>query len=134
MKYKKNKLRLNETASAIQGFYFLVKFGLVLLYVLKVYRKKFSSILLRKNMFNSVLAFSFEKHISSQDFKDFSVENLKTTPSNFLNFFSEIYLSPIINYSGSIFTLYLTWGVFSLVCVVSIFFSFFHFSFFCVCD
>ena len=129
MKYKKNKLRLNETASAIQGFYFLVKFGLVLLYVLKVYRKKFSSILLRKNMFNSVLAFSFEKHISSQDFKDFSVENLKTTPSNFLNFFSEIYLSPIINYSGSIFTLYLTWGVFSLVCVVSIFFflSFFFF-------
>ena len=98
MKYKKNKLRLNETASAIQGFYFLVKLGLVLLYVLKVHHKKFSSILLRKNMFNSVLAFSFEKNISSQDFKDFSVENLETTASNFFSFFflRSIYLPLLI--------------------------------------
>ena len=34
MKYKKNKLKLNGTASAMQGFYFLVKFGLVLIYIL----------------------------------------------------------------------------------------------------
>ena len=54
MKYKKNKLlKLNEIASAIQGFYFLVKFGLVLIYKLKVYLKKSSSILLRNNMFNN---------------------------------------------------------------------------------
>ena len=60
MKYKKNKLlKLNEIASAIQGFYFLVKFGLVLVYKLKVYLKKSSSILLRNNMFNSLLAFLF---------------------------------------------------------------------------
>ena len=83
MKYKKNKLRLNEIASAIQGFYFLVKFGLVLIYRLKVYREKYSSILLRKNMLN----FSFEKHVPSQVFKGFSVENLETTPSNFISKF-----------------------------------------------
>ena len=58
MKYKKNKLRLTEIASAIQCFYFLVKFGLVLIYKLKVYRKKYSSILLRKNMFNFSCTFS----------------------------------------------------------------------------
>ena len=32
----------------MQGFYFLVKFGFVLIYILKVYRKKSSSILLTK--------------------------------------------------------------------------------------
>ena len=65
----------------IQGFYFFVKFGLVVIYILKFYRKKFSSILLRKNMFNSlVLHFAFEKHVPSQVLKDFSVENLETTP------------------------------------------------------
>ena len=118
-KYEKNKLRLNEIASAMQGFYFLVKFGLVLIYLLKVYCKKSSSILLRKNMFNWLL--SFEKHVPS-------------TPSIFLSkFSSEIYLSRIINYWGSIFTLYLTWGAFSLVCVLSVFFflSFFIGFFFC---
>ena len=45
----------------MQRFYFLVKFGLVLIYILKVYRKKSSWTLLRKNMFNSLLAFIFWK-------------------------------------------------------------------------
>ena len=54
MKYKKNKLRLNEIASAMQGFYFLVKFGLVLIYILMNYRKKSSSILLRKKYVESI--------------------------------------------------------------------------------
>ena len=99
MKYNKNKLRLNEIASAIQDFYFLVNFGLVLIYILKVYRKKSSSILLKKICSMHYLHFSFEKHVPSQVFKGFSVENLETTPSNFLSkFFFEIYLSPIINY------------------------------------
>ena len=60
--------------------------------------------------------------------KDFSVENLESTPSTFLSTFSsEIYLSRIINYWGIIFTLYLTWGAFILVCVLSasFFLSFF---------
>ena len=52
--------------------------------------------------------FSFEKHVISQVLKDFSVENLETTPSTFPSKFSyEIYLHGIINYWGSIFTLYL---------------------------
>ena len=94
MKYKKNKLRLNEIASEMHGFYFLVKFGLVLMYILKVYRKKSSSILLRKNIFNSsLLAFFFWKLCTfSKILKNFSVENLETTPSAFLSkFSSEIY-------------------------------------------
>ena len=54
------------------------------------------------------LHFSFEKHVISQVLKDFSVENLETTPSTFPSKFSyEIYLHGIINYWGSIFTLYL---------------------------
>ena len=79
------------------------------------------------------LHFSFEKHVvPSQDLKDFSVENLKTTASTFLSkFSSDINLSQIINYWGSIFTLYLTLGVFSLVCVLSIFFFLSFFFFFC---
>ena len=36
----------------MQAFYFSVKFGLVLIYILKIYREKSSSILLRKNIFN----------------------------------------------------------------------------------
>ena len=90
----------------MQGFYFFVKFGLVLIYILKVYRKKSSSILLRKIcLIHHYLHFSFEKYVPSQVLKDFSVENLETTPSTFLSkFSSEIYLSRIINYWGSIFT------------------------------
>ena len=47
---------------------------------LKVYREKSSSILLRKNCSIHYLHFSFEKHVPSQVWKDFSVENLETTP------------------------------------------------------
>ena len=60
--------------------YVLVKFGLVLVYILKIYCKKSSSILSTKNMFNSILVFFSEKHVPSQVLKDFSVENLETTP------------------------------------------------------
>ena len=67
----------------MQGFCFLVKSGLVLIYVLKVARKRSSSILLRKNMFNSLLALNMSNSVPSQVLKDFSVENLETT-RNFL--------------------------------------------------
>ena len=124
MKYKKNKLRLNEIASAIHGFYFLVKFFLVLIYTLKVYFKRSSSIWLRKKYSIYYLHFSFDNHVLSQFLKGFSVENLEITPSTFLSkIFCEICLSWI--------TLYWTWGAFSLVCVLSVFFfvlsSFFFF-------
>ena len=71
MKYKTSKLRLNE----MHDFYFYVKFGLVFIYILNAYRKKYSSILLRKNLFNS-LHFSFEKHVPFQVLKDFSISLL----------------------------------------------------------
>ena len=70
-------------------------------------------------------------YLPSQVMKDFSVENLETTPSTFLSkFSSDIYLSRINNYWGSIFTLYLTWETFSLVFVLPVFFSFLLSSFF----
>ena len=105
----------------------MVKFDLLLIYILKVYRKKFSLILLRKNMLNSFLPeFSFEKHVLSQVLKDFSVENLETTAYTFLSkFFCEIYLSQFIYHCRSNFTLYLVRGAISLVCVLSIFLPFF---------
>ena len=69
---------------------------------------------------------SFENHVPFQVLEDFSVENLETTPSTFLSkFSSKIHLSRIINYWGSIFTLYLTWGAFSLVCILPVFFFYF---------
>ena len=61
MEHKKKKSTLKEITSAIQGFYFFVKFCLAFVYILKSYRKKCSSIILRKNMFNSLLAFFFWK-------------------------------------------------------------------------
>ena len=131
MKCKKGKLRLNEIVSAMHGFYFLVKFCLVPIYISKVYFKWSSSILLIKKYSIHYLHFSFEKHALSQFLKDFSVENLETTPNTFISKFScEIYLSRIINYCGIIFTWYWTWGALSLVCVLSVFFflsSFFLF-------
>ena len=71
MKYKKNKLRLNEIFLGMRGFHFLVKFGLVLISILKVYSKKSSSILLRKYMFNSLLAFFFWKACTVSCFERF---------------------------------------------------------------
>ena len=108
----------------MQGFYFFVKFGLVLIYILKVYRKKSSSILLRKNMFNSLLAFCFWKACTFSSFERFLCWKSRN--------YSQIYLSRIINYWDSILTLYITWRAFSLVCFLSVFFflSFFFWFFF----
>ena len=105
----------------------MVKFDLLLIYILKVYRKKSSLILLRKNMLNSFLPeFSFEKHVLSQVLKDFSVENLETTACTFLSkFFCEIYLSQFIYHWGSNVILYLVRAAISLVCVLSVFLPFF---------
>ena len=105
MKYKKKKLMLNE----MQSFYLLFKFGLVLIYILKLYRKKSSLIFSRKNMFNSLLAFSsFKYHVPSQFLKDFSVENLDTTPALFSRNFllRSIYLELLI--IGVVFYIYHT--------------------------
>ena len=125
MKYKKDRLRLNEIASVILGFDFLVKFGLVLIYISKVFRKKSSSILLRKNMFNSSLFFLKACTFSSfQRFLCWKSRNYSQQFSLEIFFWD---LSSIIDYWGSIFTLYLTWGAFSLVCVVSVFFFFLSF-------
>ena len=71
MSYKKNKLRLNEIASAMDGFYFLVKFCLVLIYILKVYFKRSSSILLIKKILNSLLIFFFWKALTFSIFERF---------------------------------------------------------------
>ena len=93
----------------MQGFYFFVKFGLVLIYILKVYRKKSSSIVQCSIHY---LHFSFKKHVPSQILKDFSVENLETTPRS-------IYLE---------LTLYITRRAFSWFVFYPYFFSF-YFSF-----
>ena len=106
----------------IQDFYFFVKFGLVLIYILKVYRKKSSSILLRKNMFNSLLAFCFWKACTFSSFERFLCWKSRN--------YSQIYLSGTMNYWGSILTSYITWEAFSLVCVLSVFFFFLSFLFF----
>ena len=111
------KTRLNDIVLVMQGFYFFVKFGLVLIYILKVYRKKPSLILLGRNIFNSLLAFCFWKACTFSSFERFLCWKSRN--------YSQIYLSGIINYWGSILTLYITWGAFSLVCVLSVFFSFF---------
>ena len=95
-----------------------VEFRLVLISILKVYHKKSSLILLRKNMFNSLLAFCFWKACTFSSFERFLCWKSR-------NYF-QIYLSGIVNYWGSIFTLSITWGGFSLVCVPFVFFlSFF---------
>ena len=61
----------------MQGFYIFVKFGFVLIYILKVYRKKSSSTV---QCSIHCLHFSCEKHVPSHVLKDFSVENLETPP------------------------------------------------------
>ena len=108
----------------------MVKFGLVLMYILKVIVKNPLRFYWEKHIKFIPFRFSFEKYVPSQVLKDFSVEDPETTPSTFLSkFYSEIYLSRIINYWGSIFTLYLTSGAFNLVCVLSVFFFSFFLSF-----
>ena len=102
----KNKLKLNGR-------------GLVLIYILKVQRKKSFSILSRKNIFNSFLHFFFFCKAFSKFFKFSKISLLK----------KDFYLSLIINYWSSVFTLYLTQGAFSLVCVVSVFLFFLSFFF-----
>ena len=106
---------------------------------LRFYRQKICSI--------RYLHFSFEKHVPFQVLKDFSVENLETIPSTLLSkFSSEIYLSriliigvaflhyTIVRRKSTFFFyglwLYLTWGAFSLFCVLSAFFFFLSFFFF----
>ena len=108
------KTRLNDIVSVIQGFYFFV-----LIYILKIYCKKSSSILLRKNMFNLLLTFFFWKACTFSSFERFLCWKSRN--------YSQIYLSRIINYWDSILTLYLTWGAFSLVCVPFFFLYFFFF-------
>ena len=55
-------------------------------------------------MFNSLIAFLSWNACTFSILKDFSVENLETTPSTFLSKFSSgIYSSQIINNWGSIF-------------------------------
>ena len=69
------------------------------------------------------LHFALETHVPSQFWKIFLLKIWKLLSALFARF-SEIYLSQIINYWGSIFTLHLTWGAFSVVCVLSVFFFF----------
>ena len=71
---------LNEIASVTLDFYFWVKFDLVLIYMLKIYRKKSLWFYWEKICSIHYLHFPFEKHVPSQVLKDFSVENLETTP------------------------------------------------------
>ena len=104
----------------MQGFYFFVKFGLVLIYILKVYRKKSSSILLRKNMFNSLLAFCFWKACTFSSFERFLCWKSRN--------YSQIYLSRIIDNWDSAFNAIhnVEFGLFS---IRFFFLSFFLFSF-----
>ena len=105
----------------MQRFYFFVKFDLVLIDILKIYRKKSSSILLRKNMFNSLLPFFFRKACTCSSFETFLFWKFRN--------YSQIYLSQIIDYWYSMLTLYITWGAFSLAFSPSFFLFFFRFNF-----
>ena len=110
MKYKENKLRLNEMQRCrvftfwLNLVWFLfIHWRFIVKNPLRFYWEKICSI--------HYLHFSFEKHVPSQVLNNFSVDNLETTPRSFHSkFCSKIYLSQIINYWGSIFILYLTWG------------------------
>ena len=106
----------------MQGFYFFVKFGLVLLYIWKVKNPLSQKILFDCSMFNSLLSFFFWKACTFSSFERF----LCWKSTNY----SHIYLSRIINYWDSILTLFIMWRAFSLVCLLPVFFSFFLFLFF----
>ena len=108
----------------MQGFYFFVKFGLVLIYTRKVYRKKSSSIV---QCSIDYFHFSFEKHVLSQVLKDFSAEILETTPRS-------IYLELLI--IGVVFNIIhnvrsVQFGLFPIrIFFLSVFLSFFLLFFF----
>ena len=105
----------------MQGFYFFVKFGLALTYILKVDRKKSSSILLRKNI-EFVTCFFFWKACTFSSFERFLCWKFRN--------YSQIYLSLINKYWDSILTLYIAWRALSLVCFLSVFFFYFFSLFF----
>ena len=65
-------------------------------------------------MFNSLLAIFFWKACTFSSFERFLCWKSRN--------YSQIYLCRIINYWDSILTLYITWGTFSLVCFLSVFF------------
>ena len=100
----------------MQGFYFFVKFGLVLIYKLKVYGKILFD-LIEKKYVQFITCIFLMKAFTFSSFERFLCWKSRN--------YSQIYLSGIINYWGSILTLYITWATFSLVCVLSVFFSFF---------
>ena len=106
-----------------QGFYLFVKFGLVLIYILKIYRIKSSSILLRKNMFHLLLAFCFWKACTFcfESFLNWNSRN-----------YSQIYLSGIINYWGNFSIIHNVRSVHFGLCSIriSFFLSFFLLFFF----
>ena len=75
-------------------------------------------ILLRRNIFNSLHAFFFWKAFTFSNFERFLCWKSRN--------YSQINLSQTTNYWDRILRLYITWGAFSLVCVLSVFFhSFF---------
>ena len=73
-------------------------------------------------MFNSLLAFFVWKACPFSSFERFLCWKSRNN--------SQIYLSRFTNYWDSILILYTTWGAFSLVCFISVFFSFFLSSYF----
>ena len=73
-------------------------------------------------MFNSLLEFFFWKGGNFSNFERFLCWKFRN--------YSQIYLSRIINYWDSILILYVTWGAFSLVCLLSVFFFSFFLLFF----
>ena len=92
---------------------------MVLVCILKVYGKKSSSILLRKNIFNSLLGFFFWKACTFSSFERFFCWKSRN--------YSQIYLSRIINYWDSNLTLYIPWEAFNLVSFLSLFIFFVFF-------
>ena len=74
------KAKLNDIVLVMQGFYFSIKCGLALIYILKVHSKNSLQFYWEKIYSIHYLHFALEKHVYSQVLKDFSVENLETTP------------------------------------------------------
>ena len=106
----------------MQGFYFFVKFGLVLIYMLKIYRKKILFHFIEKKHVQFITCILLLKSMYLLSFERFLCWKFGN--------YSQIYLSGIIKYCDSILTLYIMWGAFSSVCALSVFFSFFLSCFF----